>query len=186
MVLSETKICNMALSEAGLGRIGKIGEGKLGRDCKSIYESVRNEVLVAYPWRCAKARAILSRQVDAPIGYSYAYNLPSDCLKPMSLVNTKIVYVVEDGKILTNSDEEIQLLYIKEVTDAALFDTSLANAVAARMAAPLAIMVKQSRVLSAQMWELYSARISDMEATNEADNNDAHDPDMPDSYYAAR
>lgn len=187
MVLSETTVCNMALAEFGGGRIAAIGVGALGRNCKTVYEAHRNEVLEAYPWRCAKGRAILSRSsVDPLFGYSYAYNLPNDCLKPLRLENPLIEYVVEEGKLLTNSNSEIQLHYTKELTNAALFDQSFASALAARMAAPLAIMVKQSRTLSGQMWDLYLTRIPELKQVNEADNERDTVPEMPDSYYNAR
>ena len=118
---SKTAIANRALSKLGQPRMANIDTDgtKAARVMSEMWDIVRDAMLQAYPWNFAIKRAVLA-QTDAPAwGWDYAYTLPVDCLAVIEIKDDPD-YVVEDGKILTDS-AEVYLRYIYRVTDTSKF-----------------------------------------------------------------
>lgn len=177
MPISETAICNLALSLFGNSRIGDIDEQSITANlCKVWYEQTRNEVLSesGVEWVCAKTRTQLSQISDDPaFGWDYQYQLPADCLKIIGIVTDEgdiknIPWTREADRILTN-EEECYLLYIKQITDPTKFSPLLARAIytllASVLAARLAQNLQKSRELLLEYTEvvLSKAKMSNAE-----------------------
>jgi len=133
--MSATDICNMALGWLGAKRITSLDDGSVQAiHCKLHYEQTRDALLRSHWWRFASARASLSQDTDTPdFEYDYQYSLPSDFLRLKSVFsengtateNTRYSYAIEGNKILTDdeeSDNTLDIRYIKRVTDTAQFD----------------------------------------------------------------
>lgn len=153
-LLSETQICNLALSKLGPGG-GYLtdlnsDDSEQAEALRRVYVAVRDEVLEAHPWRFAQARAALSAEADAPEwGYSYQYSLPSDCLKllaieglPLATSNSptaysptvSAAYAIEGMTLLTDYVAPLNIRYLKRVTATGLFSPTFVAALAARLA----------------------------------------------------
>lgn len=84
MAISETEICNLALSHLGVGQdIANLDTEKseAAVSCKKFYDLARDEVLRDYRWPFTTKFASLALVATDPTeewGYSYRY--PSDCL----------------------------------------------------------------------------------------------------------
>lgn len=97
-------------------------------------------------WSFARKRAPLA-SVDLPLGttWLYAYQIPSDCLKPRRLITGNFGQFEDDSEpfsregetLLTNKAEAI-LIYTQPITDATKFPPSFIETLAMSLAADLA------------------------------------------------
>lgn len=182
MAYSETSICNLALGLIGIGRIADIeGITAVERDCKSIFDHAREEVLGGYHWAFARRQAELALSAVAPVidylhgGFDYAYQLPADCIAPKSLSNPETPFRNVDDQIYCNLDADVFLEYTADVADPAKFTPKFVNALAHRLAAQLGMMVKKDKKLSQETWDLYYALLP----TLEADDSRSENSDIP-------
>lgn len=161
---SEVDICNLSLSflgdEAGVGAITPPDGTVQAAHCARFYPIARGALLELHPWTFATKRVALS-EVTNPVDddWSYAYTLPSTCLRPLAALypgvpwqplsnesdNDSHPYLVEaasDGSLILYTNVETAVLrYIDLVTDTTkytpLFTVALARLLAAYLAGPI-------------------------------------------------
>ncbi len=115
---------------------------KAARTCKLYYEPTRDEMLRAHPWNFAQARAALSQLTTAPpFGFLHSYQLPSDCLRVLSLNRLDAweptgLFEIEGRRLLTNQ-ETANIIYIKREEDPQLFDALFVEALSLKLASKL-------------------------------------------------
>lgn len=110
---------------------------KEARLCKSQYPIARDFCLRLHPWNCAIKRAVLAPVAQTPeYEFTYQFNLPADCLRPLIDQDELNEWRIEGRKILADVDE-INLKYIGQVVDPALFDSNLVEVIAAYLAADI-------------------------------------------------
>ncbi len=87
MPLSPVALCNRALLKIGAQPIQSFYDDRVEADLAlSFFESTRDALLSAYPWRFAVTQMALPRLAVNPLAdYQYAYQLPGDCLRVLSL-----------------------------------------------------------------------------------------------------
>ena len=181
---STVDIANFALNNLGAFNITSLDENsKAARVVNQRYESVRDAVFRAHPWNCLINRASLAQETSTPaFGYTYQYALPTDpfCLRVLEFSNGSLsypqdnitnntggpVFVIEGRKLLTD-EGSAQIKYIGRVTDTQLYDASLTEALAARLAAEICYTITGSTSMVQIQTSLYEAKI------NEARFNDA-------------
>jgi hypothetical protein len=181
---STVDIANFALNNLGASNITSLDENsKAARVVNQRYESVRDAVFRAHPWNCLINRASLAQETTTPaFGYTYQYALPTDpfCLRVLEFSNGTLsypqdnitnntggpVFVIEGRKLLTD-EGTAQIKYIGRVTDTQLYDASLTEALAARLAAEICYAITGSTSMVQIQTSLYEAKI------NEARFNDA-------------
>ena len=170
---SVVDICNEAMDLLGAATITALTENsKEARLCNRRFETVRDSVHRAHPWNVAVTRKQLAKDSEAPsFGFLYQFTLPSDpyCLRVMSLhtetvdseispYDTQAMFKIEGRKVLTN-EETCRIVYISRVEDTELYDSSLSNAIAYRLAAETSYAITGSTSVSQQMFSLYEARL---------------------------
>ena len=181
---STVDIANFALNNLGASNITSLDENsKAARVVNQRYESVRDAVFRAHPWNCLINRASLAQETTMPaFGYTYQYALPTDpfCLRVLEFSNGTLsypqdnitnntggpVFVIEGRKLLTD-EGTAQIKYIGRVTDTQLYDASLTEALAARLAAEICYAITGSTSMVQIQTSLYEAKV------NEARFNDA-------------
>ena len=181
---STVDIANFALNNLGASNITSLDENsKAARVVNQRYESVRDAVFRAHPWNCLINRASLAQETTTPaFGYTYQYALPTDpfCLRVLEFSNGSLsypqdnitnntggpVFVIEGRKLLTD-EGSAQIKYIGRITDTQLYDASLTEALAARLAAEICYAITGSTSMVQIQTSLYEAKI------NEARFNDA-------------
>ena len=113
------------------------------RLASNLWEHTKDAMIRAHHWACCIKRVQLAPEVATPaFQYSYAYNLPGDCLNVLSIdaFEYPINHKVEGQQILAN-DNPIYLRYIfrndiVESWDAGLVDI-MTSAMAAAMCYPI-------------------------------------------------
>lgn len=149
MAYSQVGIANLALYRCKTSAISSLTEAsQAARIVNAVWEYVRDEVLAAYPWNFAKARATLAQDTTAPTyGYDYRYAKPSNCLRILEVVQSDapVDYVEEGDYLLTdadNTDADLYIRYITVISDCAKWPPMFINAFAWRLAAEVGSMLE--------------------------------------------
>jgi hypothetical protein len=151
---SKTDIGNLALMRLGGPSIlSLVDTSKRPIALKTVFDIVLEIVLQDHPWNFAVKRDTLARLSAAPtFGYSYAFQLPSDCLRVLGLVgldqnvDTTLEYKIEAQQLLTN-ESTAKLKYISRITDTGKFSPRFCSALAGRLALELSYHLVKSPAL---------------------------------------
>ena len=153
---STVDICNSALNLLGASTISALtDDSKNARLCNQRYEPVRNRVFRAHAWNCLHKRVQLAQNSTAPVvEYSYAYALPSDCLRVLKIhtgstdsIKSEVDYKLEGRNIVTN-EGTVYLVYIALITDPNEYDTYLQESISHQLAADLAYAITNNATLA--------------------------------------
>ena len=153
---SAVDIANSALNLLGASTISAFtDDSKNARLVNQRYEPVRNRVFRSHAWNCLHKRVQLAQNSTAPVvEYSYAYSLPSDCLRVLKVHNgstdsikSDIDYKLEGRNIVTN-EGTVYIIYIAIDTDPNNYDTYLQESIAHQLAADLAYAVTNNATLA--------------------------------------
>lgn len=156
-------ICNSGLSKIGNNRIISLVDGSpAANKCAEQYDKMREELLRSHDWNFAATRVKLAQLSTAPIfGYEYAYSLPSDWLRTITVhpADNRWVVITDyatestaaDGKVLMSDEPDVYLRYVRDITDPNLMDPAFREALAWRMAMELAIPMAKSSALRDRM-----------------------------------
>lgn len=187
---SKTQICNFALTDIGEKTISDFDTptDENGRLCSLLYDQITDECTVRYNWKCAKHRKAVSADgTDPDFEYEAQYSLPTNpyCLRVLKVMveETELTDWIREGrKILTSGadpdSDEVQLVYLKRITDPAEYDPylvkyiykSLAEAIALRRSKSNQIINRIKVEISEILQEARS--VNAMEDYVEESNND--------------
>lgn len=186
MAQSVVDICNSALQRVGATTILSISDNSPeARACSVAYDSNRRDELRKFKWNFAIKREVLAPDATAPaFDFTYAFSLPSDCLRVLRPATTDLDWQVEGRKILTNDSNTLKLRYISDVTDATVFDPSFYNVVAAALSLDLVERLTQSNVKKQLLVKDYDDAVT---AAKRANAFEAGPVDLPeDPWMLAR
>ena len=153
---SAVDIANSALNLLGASTISAFtDDSKNARLINQRYEPVRNRVFRSHAWNCLHKRVQLAQNSTAPVvEYTYAYALPSDCLRVLKVHNgttdsiaSNIDYKLEGRNIVTN-EGTVYIIYIAIDTDPNNYDTYLQESISHQPAADLAYAVTNNATLA--------------------------------------
>lgn len=172
MTVSQVSVCNSALVKVGADRISSIDQ-----DCKraillkAIYDTTRDAVLRAHPWKFATKRVSLVPNSSVPAwGYSYQYDEPNDYLGIVETHPDDIHFVTENGQILTN-EPNLNIKYIFRQTDESSWDACFAEAMAWRLATDIAYALTQSITLAQACETKYKSVIAEARWSDSLQNS---------------
>lgn len=153
--------CNSALQRVGATTILSLSDNSPeARACSVAYDSNRRDELRKHRWNFSITRAVLAPDATAPaFDYKYAFTLPSDCLRVLRPKTSNLDWQIEGRKILTNDGDTLYLRYIKDVEDAALWDSSFYNVVAAALAIDIVERLTQSNVKKSALSDEYKETV---------------------------
>ena len=152
MAFAVVDIANIALMMLGEEAIGSMDESSpRAATCANFYDHTVEEVLRLHDWNCARCRAELAQLVERPaMGWDYFYQLPVDCLAIREAQDSGgkggYPWEREANRIATDMAEDF-IVYTRDLTVPALFDSTLRAAIAARLAWYMAYKLTQSRAL---------------------------------------
>lgn len=142
---SEVSICNRALQKLGAARITSLSDNSVNaRACNAAYSDVRDAVLRSHPWQFAIKRASLASSTTAPAHtYTYAFPLPSDCLRLLPPDYDDVDWQIEGNAILTN-DTTCEIRYLAQITDPNAMDPMFREVLSCRLALEMCEELTQS------------------------------------------
>ena len=153
---SAVDIANSALNLLGASTISAFtDDSKNARLVNQRYEPVRNRVFRSHAWNCLHKRVQLAQNSTAPVvEYSYAYALPSDCLRVLKVHNgttdsiqSAIDYKLEGRNIVTD-EGTVYLIYVALDTDPNNYDTYLQESISHQLAADLCYAITNNATLA--------------------------------------
>jgi hypothetical protein len=179
---TNVEIANMALSLIGSANRITVLDGngsEENRQCFLHYEPARDALLRSHAWNFAVTRVKLTTTAAGtpPFGYANWFALPADCLRVLYVNEDAYEYKVEAGKVLTDSTP-VDLVYVKKVTDAALFDSQFVQLLALALAVRISVKLSDN----ANLKESLKADFRDM--VGEARTFDAQEGGTPEGLYA--
>lgn len=139
---SKISIVNMALVKLGADPLTSLEEDNdRAVLAEQLYESTRDAVLEAAPWRFATKRVELAKSATDPaFGFDSQFALPSDSLRILETDNNRIPWQIENGFLMTNRGS-VKVRYIFRVVDENKFSPLFIEAFAERLAAEFAMGV---------------------------------------------
>jgi hypothetical protein len=148
-----------------LGRIGSaaittlLGTDTTSKACKLFYEPTRDEVLRSHRWNFAEIRAVLSELAEEPaFGWDHAFQLPSDCLRVCEVNDSEIgegeAWKVE-GQTILSDEGTMNIVYIRRVTDAEIFDPLFCEALGLKLATKLVAKLRGNTAQVSALGEEY-------------------------------
>ncbi len=143
---SDVDICNRALIRAGAkGKISSLAEDTPNAVlCSLLYEPNRKNLLRKHFWNFALVLVSLPQLVDVPVfEYTYAYQLPSDCLRLVKLFEFVSPWKII-GRQLHSDDNTIDLVYVSDFTDAAQFDVMFEEALVLKIAYEICLKLNEN------------------------------------------
>jgi hypothetical protein len=156
---SDVAIANLALTKLGDLRIVDLTENtKPAREINAVYAMLRDKLQRRYIWRYAVKRTSLPALADMPDwGYSKQYQLPSDCLRLLTVGEwfappdtSDLIgaggqpYQLEGRRILSNETGPLKIRYLARITDPGQFDACFDEAFASLIAFTVAEALSQS------------------------------------------
>jgi hypothetical protein len=175
---STVDICNSALNLLGASTISALtDDSKNARLCNQRYEPIRNRVFRAHAWNCLHKRVQLAQNSTAPVvEYSYAYALPSDCLRVLKIHNgttdsiaSSMDYKLEGRNIVTD-EGTIYLIYIALITDPNEYDSYLQESISHQLAADIAYAVTNNATLAKNYMERADERLREARFIDATEN----------------
>ena len=176
---SVVDIANSALNLLGASTITALtDDSKNARLCNQRYEPVRNRIFRSHSWNCLTKRVQLAQDSTAPVvEFSYAYTLPSDCLRVLKIhtgvtdsIASDIDYKVEGRKIKTN-EGTVYLVYVALITDPNEYDVYLQEAISHQLAADIAYAVTNNATLANNYMERADERLREARFIDATENS---------------
>ena len=161
-MISAVDICSQALLLLGSEPINALTDNTpraklISRHFERVYQSVMR----AHHWDSCTKRVILSPMVDAPtFGYSYKYQIPSDCLRVLGVdVNDRpIEHHIEGKKIICN-ESTVYLRYLFDNVDPSTWDAGLIDVVIYALAQEICYTLTRNASLAAYFQSEYEKRL---------------------------
>ncbi len=145
MSLTKIGMCSRALLKIGVQAISSFDDGSVEAEvAQNLYPGVCDHLLSSYPWSFATAQKRLARLSAQPIAdFSYAYQLPSDFLRALSVgtgdQGRGVSYRIQEQRLHTDM-EGVILTYIFRPDETAFppyFSHCLITHLAAEFCLPL-------------------------------------------------
>jgi len=150
---SAIDICNLALSRLGddatVSSIDPPEGSPQAEHCARFWPLARGIILASHEWGFATCTKALAQFSEAPVGWLYAYSLPSDYVKVVRVTGPaadipadyEIGLATAGNTILLTNQPQALLMYVANVIDTvrypALFIDALAWLLASHLAGPL-------------------------------------------------
>jgi hypothetical protein len=119
---------------------------------------------------------------DASADWSYIYDLPTDCLKVLAVLDeeggtdTSYTWRKERTHLYTNI-ESAGVKYVKKETDPSLYESDLVEVIAARLAWYVSMRIHADKALRGEVYRELQAATARARMTNAAGSTDEGEPE---------
>jgi len=169
-MISEVSICNQALGYLGANPITSFADQSTTAElCRNNYPYIRDAVLEERMWTFATVRATSTVADLDSWGQMYAHEIPLNwisvfrCYRDVNNIERPIKSAGwrREGQSVLSREATVYLWGVKRITNTGQFSPMFVQALAARIAAELAIVITESRTLQADLWSIYHTKISE-------------------------
>lgn len=179
--MAKIEIVNRALLKLGEPPVSSFSDATFGRSYEIIYDDMKRLLLSSYPWRFAMKKIHIARDMEK-FDEKYVYRLPRDFLLLINVCaeggntscavnNVAIDYEIMGQTIICMAANGIVIEYVSAVDDKDIFPPLFREALAAKIAAELAMRLKQSVNLKQVLDTEFYNFIRQAELNNEIEKN---------------
>lgn len=151
-----TDVVNIGLRRIGSTRISNLlndnsNEARIARD---IYDEARRDLLSQHTWNFAIKRDQLTVSATTPeFGWDYAYPLPDDFLRVISVTQTdtdeaivpyKLEFQSGDDRVILTNSNQLYLRYVFDCDDVSIYTAPFRDALSWRLARDFAAALSKS------------------------------------------
>lgn len=169
--MTDTDICNMALSNIGKGTISNMEEEtENARACKLYYDPTRRQILREFTWGFAHRIERLALVDEKVPGYDYVYSYPAECLKINRLMEQipnyrerhlwDIVNIGNSTKAIVCQVENAYIDYTWDVRDPNIFDDIFVQAFTELLTSKIAMRLTGNPQMMQNAYQLYQATMT--------------------------
>jgi hypothetical protein len=154
MATTETEIANRAIRLIGGNRITSLDDGsKNAIVINDLWDGILKDLMAA-PWGFAETRVKLAQSASTPVfGYDYAYQLPADWLKTVSVHGDDSGLgtidfreeVIGDKHVLVTNSNTLYLRYVSDGSNVNLWSSKFASTMVYQLASELAVPISGSQ-----------------------------------------
>ena len=193
---SKMDIINLALANLSREPIQSLSEpNPEALQLKVHWETALASVLRDHPWGFAMRRKPLAALADTPIGFSYAYAYPEDCIQARRIMpvgcggawRNRAAYPFEIGRSLDGRHKAIltdlpaaALEYTTRQVPCEEFDPQFVNALAWRLAAEICLAIHADPQAHQVAVQTYGAQLQQAKAL---DMRESSSPRLPDGDF---
>ncbi len=166
---SDVQIINAALVKLGHDLIqSRLDDSDQARAADTLYDICRDDTLAAHDWNFATKRAQLGELAVTLTTdeWTHAYSLPTDCIRISYIEPKGTEYAVENGRIYTDHDSPIQVVYIARITDSGIYSANFVGAFVYRLCMELTTAITARDGYMKDFSQLYLLAIRDAKATD--------------------
>lgn len=196
--MTNTDICNMALSYIAKGRITSLDERtEQARQCKLHYDHLRKMLLRRYTWGFAKRVNRLARLDTGIPGWEYVYAYPQKCLsirliyneqnaekKEMEKSDFDVVIIRDNVKAVACHVENAFAEYTYDTTDAEIMSEDFIEALSRLLASTIAMTLTGNANIQQMNYQLFQVAMQGAQTTMAQEREKK--PEFPHRYADAR
>lgn len=168
--MTNTDICNLALSHIGVGTIRDIlDDTETARTCALYYDLTRKMLLREYPWGFARRIERLAKIERKITGFAHVYMYPEQCVHIYRLtdgtpdaserVQYEVVNLDNSTKAIATDEADAWADYVFDVTDPDVWDTLFTEAMTHKLAADMCMRLVGNAGLFEQQLQLYQMAV---------------------------
>jgi hypothetical protein len=179
--MNSTDICNMALGMIGQNFITALDDGThTANQCKLFFEPARDACLRDHKWNFGLRRKTLARTTPPASEWSYAYQLPPECLRVIALNDDPDLRWAVEGRTLVTDAPSATASFIATVDDVNAWDALFVEALTTLLASKLALAVAHDASYSVELLKIYNLRYADAKAVDGQEQGAADPLSAPD------
>lgn len=188
--LDITEISNLALDYLDEAPLTSIDDNSaVGRWFKRNFWPIAWSLMRRHPWNFAMTRTMLPASATAPaFGWSYAYDVPVDCLRVMPLTcdggeeSQTIKHKVEGTQILANEPAPRPVRYVRRVDNTGQFDQQFTDVLAMALAQKASHFITGKASYAQQIGQQLQAAMQDAQGIDALEGT----PDDPEDDFWER
>lgn len=164
--MTDTEIASAALNALATEGITSFeDDSDEARAVQSFYPMVRDLVLGERVWSFAKKQFILDPHADAPLfGWLKKFELPAEVIRVHRVDDGSGAYTMPwelQGRFILANVDRVYVTAVRREEDTSLYSPGFSLSLALRLAAVLAVPMKENRQLKADIWEEYKFELKE-------------------------
>ena len=178
---AQVDVYNIALQAVGAKRVATISDSTKGAlAITAIWDEAVASQLSMFAWNFALKQAELVATTDPTFGYECAYTLPADCLKVLKMSNASYKYRIFGATLETDLDSslgdgyEVEIEYIKSVTDVTLWPSLFVNVVGLYLAKEICISMTGHANRAQMLEQRYQVAVAMAQANDWQQDNELY------------
>jgi hypothetical protein len=181
--MSKLEIMNKALGMLGANQIKTTEDHTLEAEAATkMYPSALDSILAETDWTFAIKRVLLTKSEDKQPAWGNGnyFELPSDMIKIVDVMNRNVLWRREGNYIYTNASD-FGLVYVSRCTDPTFFPSYFVDAFAAKLAVDMCYLLTNSTEKTNILIDLYKGEYLPIAKTKNA--REKSNPIIEDSFW---